>query len=283
MAFNEKPGLIERTVFKAHSNFFLPMLCLPRERRQALLTVYAFCRHTDDIVDQTNGADVVRRLDEWATGFRKAVRGHLSHPILSATASVATRFSIPVIHFEELIEGVRRDALGIPFETDAELKDYCRLVAGSVGLMAIRIMGAQSRMAQEFAVRLGEALQLTNILRDFCEDRRMGRVYFPNRLLHQHGLDTQSILFTTDEKALVALLESVCDHVEGLYGDALRLYRQCHTRYLLPALCMHRIYYAIFCEIRCEPRRVLSERVRLSAWDRLKLVLHTMLMEGRSS
>lgn len=283
MAFHEKPGLIERIVFKAHSNFFLPMLCLPRERRQALLTVYAFCRHTDDLVDRANSTDVVRRLDEWANGFRRALLGHIGHPILSATASVAVRFSIPIVHFEELIEGVRRDALGVSFETDAELKDYCRMVAGSVGLMAIRIMGIQSHTAQEFAVRLGEALQLTNILRDFCEDRRMGRVYFPNRLLRRHGLDTRSILSTSDEKSLVAMLETVCDHVAGLYSDATRLYRQCHTRYLLPALCMQRIYYAIFCEIRRDPRRVLSERVRLSAWGRLKLVLHTMVMEGRSS
>lgn len=259
------------------------MLMLPRERRHALLTVYAFCRYTDDIVDRVDGVDVLEKLDEWADGLRKALRGHLGNPILSATALVAARFSIPSIHFEELIEGVRRDALGTPFETDAELKDYCRMVAGSVGLMAIRIMGTPSRSAQEFAVRLGEALQLTNILRDFREDRRMGRVYFPNRLLKRHGLDVQAALSAANDEALVKLFEAVCVYVDALYEETTRLYQRCQTRYLLPALCMQRIYHAIFQEIRHDPRRVLSERVRLSAWTRFKIVFRTMITAGQRS
>ncbi len=259
------------------------MLFLPRERRRALLTVYAFCRQTDDIVDAPAGShsDVLNRLDEWEDGFRNALQGNAEDRVLSETAEVAKRYEIPSVHFEELIEGVRSDASRKSFETEAELADYCRQVAGSVGLMAIRIMGTHSAEAQAYAVRLGEAMQLTNILRDFREDSRMGRVYFPNGLLIRHGLRPDTILHSPDVGRLVSMFESVCQYVQSMYDEADGLYTQCQSRYLLPARCMQKIYEAIFRCIQQDPERILRERVRISVWNRIGIVGLETIREWR--
>lgn len=174
---------------RQHSRtFFMASSLLPLPKRRAARALYAFCRITDDIVDEYPDRDqACTRLEEWRQRVT-AAHPPANDPVALAWADASARFSIPRGYAEQLIDGVARDLNHTRYTTFGELAEYSYGVASTVGLMAMHIIGFSGEDALPYAVRLGVALQVTNILRDVAEDWQSARLYLPQEELEAFGL-----------------------------------------------------------------------------------------------
>lgn len=171
-------------------SFYLASSLLPAEKRRAARALYAFCRISDDIVDRCEAAanreNVKQQLDQW--------RRRVSEPpqtddlVVIAWTDARLRWGVPQRYAEQLIDGVGHDLNDVAYRTFDDLTNYCYGVASTVGLMSMHIIGYSGEEAIPYAIKLGVALQMTNILRDVAEDWRMGRLYLPREDLEQFGL-----------------------------------------------------------------------------------------------
>lgn len=148
---------------KSKSSFYYAFNLLPEDKREAMNTIYAFCRKTDDIVDEGNDPALVKyeNLRKWRNEFEKALKGKSSYPLLNKVVVIIGKFNIPLEPFYDLIQGMEIDLQKQRFDSFADLLDYCYKVASTVGLMSIEIFGYKHESTREFAVKLGYALQLT--------------------------------------------------------------------------------------------------------------------------
>jgi 15-cis-phytoene synthase len=176
---------------KNSRSFFIASSLLPRGKREAVRALYAFCRISDDLVDCPTD-DGPRKLAEWRT---RALEGDPLHHDLVAAAWVdaRSRYQIPRPYVAQLLDGVERDFSQVRYQTFDELALYCYSVASTVGLMSMHIIGYSGAEAIPDAVKLGVALQLTNILRDVGEDWLNGRVYLPQDELRAFGLSESDL------------------------------------------------------------------------------------------
>lgn len=181
-------------VTRNHSRtFFMASGLLPPEKQRAARALYAFCRVTDDIVDSPRDPLVRQKaLMEWKAHVM-SMTPPTNDPVAVAWADTRARFNIPSGYAEQLINGVARDLTQTRYETFDDLAAYSYGVASTVGLMAMHIIGFAGEQALPYAVKLGVALQLTNILRDVAEDWRAGRVYLPGQELAQFGITDQCL------------------------------------------------------------------------------------------
>lgn len=178
-------------ITRAHSRtFFMASGLLPPAKRRAARALYAFCRISDDLIDRA-GENSLAQLEEWR---RCALAtSPCDDPVVLAWTHTRIVYDIPVRYAEQLIAGVARDVVAKRYAAFADLAAYCYGVASTVGLMAMHIIGYAGREAIPYAVKLGIALQLTNILRDVGEDWQVGRLYLPQDELADHGLTEADI------------------------------------------------------------------------------------------
>jgi phytoene synthase len=180
-------------ITRTHSRtFYLASGLLPEGKREAVRALYAFCRVTDNIVDTGNAATREAELADWAA------RVSMTHPpaddlVAVAWANARARYHIPAGYARQLIDGVARDLVQSRYATFCELAEYAYGVASTVGLMAMHIIGFQGEEALPYAVKLGVALQVTNVLRDVGEDWRAGRLYLPADELAEFGLTESDV------------------------------------------------------------------------------------------
>lgn len=172
-------------------SFHLASRMLPWEKRRAARALYAFCRVSDDIVDRGHD-DAPERLAMWR---RRATSAHPPHDdfVAIAWADARLRYNVPLRYAEQLIDGVARDFRAVRYETFEDLAAYCYGVASTVGLMSMHIIGFTGTEAIPYAIKLGVALQMTNILRDVGEDWRAGRLYLPREELARYGITEAEI------------------------------------------------------------------------------------------
>lgn len=182
----------ERVTADHSKSFHFASGLLPEEKRSAVRALYAFCRTVDDIVDESTDDERESKLDYW--------RGMIEHGsfldddlVAAAWADTLTRYHIPRHYALQLIDGVNRDLTQSRYQTFDELATYCYGVASTVGLMSMYIVGFKSADAVPYAIKLGVALQMTNILRDIGEDFRNGRLYLPREELVFYGIREQDI------------------------------------------------------------------------------------------
>jgi len=182
----------ERITAEHSKSFYFASAFLPEEKRTAVRALYAFCRTVDDIVDEESNIERESRLDYWRGMVE---HGSFSHNDLVATAWADTlaRYHIPHHYALQLIDGVARDLSQSRYQTFEELTTYCYGVASTVGLMSMYIVGFKNHTAVPYAIKLGVALQMTNILRDVGEDFRNGRLYLPREELAFYGIREQDI------------------------------------------------------------------------------------------
>jgi len=181
------------TITREHSkSFYLASALLPEEKRLAVRALYAFCRSVDDIVDESSDHDRALKLDYWRTVIKTA-SSPTSDRVGSAWADTLLRYHIPQTYALQLIDGVARDLTQSRYQTFDDLATYCYGVASTVGLMSMYIVGFKSNDAIPYAIKLGVALQMTNILRDVGEDFRNGRVYLPREDMLFHGISETDI------------------------------------------------------------------------------------------
>ena len=176
------------------SNFYYSFLLLPKPKREAINVVYAWCRVADDIVDEDENISTKhQRLISWAKEFEHGIEGTSQYALVNKLAQIIKLFNIPLSHFHDLIRGMEMDIATTRYETFDDLKLYCYRAASTVGLICTEIFGYKHEDAKEYAINLGLALQLTNILRDVAADAKKGRIYLPKRDLQKFGYSEEEL------------------------------------------------------------------------------------------
>jgi 15-cis-phytoene synthase len=211
-----------REIARVHSKtFYLSSLFLAPERRRAVWAVYAFCRTADDIVDRVAPArDRLDAVAAWERGLIAAYDGHATDPIYVAFADAARRFGIPIEPALDLLRGARMDVTVRRYETYEQLRDYCYLVASTVGLLVMPVLGTISPAAKRYGIALGRAMQMTNILRDIGEDARMDRIYLPQEDLRRFGCTEASIVDGVVDERFRELMRFQIERVRTMYVEA---------------------------------------------------------------
>ena len=188
-------------------NFYYAFLFLPKAQRDAIYSVYAFCRYCDDIADDDHARTTQDALlQHWRHELDNCYAGKPSHRITQALQRTVTSYTIPKHYFEELICGVEMDLTTQRYATFSELEQYCYRVASVVGLACLPIFGANHAGVQNYARNLGLALQLTNIIRDVKEDAERGRIYLPIEDLYAFQYPETDLLQQRYTAAFVALM-----------------------------------------------------------------------------
>ncbi len=236
--------VVDRITGAARSSFSLGMKLLARPRRQAMRAVYAFCRVVDDIADgDMPAAEKHALLADWRHEIAWLYDGAPTSAIGQALARPVQAYDLPKDEFLAMIEGMEMDAAGpIVAPPRDRLARYTRCVAGSVGMLSMRIFGAWNGAASErFALNLADALQLTNILRDVEEDAAIGRLYLPAETLVRHGASPDPATISTDP-ALVSVCTDIGAEARTHFTKA-RAEIPAHSRLALaPALAMLGVY-----------------------------------------
>lgn len=258
---------------RSSSNFFYAFRLLPRPKRDALYALYAFCRFVDDIADREGQRSPAALLDRWRQEVHQVYTGQPQHPISRALAAVVSRYPLQQQHLLELIEGVEMDLRGTVYETWQELRDYCYRVAGTVGLLCIEIFGYRNPSARQYAVDLGIAFQLTNILRDVREDALRRRIYLPRQDLEQFGCQPDDLLRGTYSPQVAALLAFECGRARAYYLRARAALAKEDRRSLAPAEAMRAIYERLLAQIERRNFDVFHGRVTLPRYEKMTLAL----------
>jgi len=256
----------------SNTNFYYSFSLLPKQKREAIHAVYAFCRYTDDIVDEgPDGEPKVLLLRKWRRELGKALKGASTFPLLNQLSSTARRFNIPVHHFYDLIRGMEMDLDKRRYRTFDELKEYCYLVASSVGLMCREIFGYRNESTRDYAINLGIALQLTNILRDVKDDARRGRLYIPTEDMERFGYTEDDLLNCRYTPAFVDLMRFECARASTYFDMAREALRDEDKYYFFAARIMWSIYAHTLNRIERKHYNVFERRISISKF--LKLLI----------
>lgn len=258
----------ERITAVNSRSFHLASRLLPPPQRRAVRALYAFCRTTDDIVDNTEG-DSSDALQAWRhRAFHSCDHSH--DPIPTAWRNACTTYRIPHIYAEQLVDGVARDMVQSRYETFAELAEYAYGVASTVGLMSMHIIGFHSQEAIPYAVRLGVALQLTNILRDVAEDWRRGRLYLPQEELTAFGLTEGDIAAGVVTEKWRSFMRYQIDRNRRLYQEAWPGIAMLNPEGRLAIAAAAEFYAAILQDIEQHDYDVFSRRAHVGKWGKLR-------------
>jgi phytoene synthase len=202
-------------------SFALSSRFLPYAKRRAVWAAYAFCRTADDIVDRNAPAsERLAAIDAWEQQLLAAYEGRATDPIFVAFADAVGRFDIPIEPALDLLRGARMDITVDRYATFDALSEYCYLVASTVGVMMLPVLGSTSADALPHAILLGRAMQITNILRDVGEDAAMGRIYLPAEDLARFEYTEQDVFAHTVDRRFVALMQFQIERARAMYREA---------------------------------------------------------------
>ncbi|MDT8323738.1 MAG: presqualene diphosphate synthase HpnD [Bacteroidota bacterium] len=257
---------------KSKTNFMVSFAMLPEHKRDAIHTVYAFCRCTDDIVDEEGDRESKsQRLHTWTEELEKGLRNESSHALLNQLSVIADRFSIPAVHFFDLIRGMRMDLEKVRYDTFDELYEYCYNVASTVGLMCSEIFGYTKESTKQYAVDLGIALQLTNIVRDVKADAQIGRIYLPKEDFDRFGYTYDEILTSTYNENFVRMMRFQSQRAREYYSRARQsLAHEDHAAFFAARI-MDRIYYRILEKIERKQFALFDERISISSFAKFRI------------
>jgi phytoene synthase len=254
------------------SSFYYAFLFLPPQRRAAITAFYAFCREVDDVVDEVVDPGVARtKLAWWQQEVTRAYAGEPQHPVTQALMPLAAEFGIEARHLMAVIEGCQLDLEQNRYLDYPGLQRYCHLVAGIVGEVAARIFGQSDPATTAYAHTLGQAFQLTNIIRDVGEDAMRGRIYLPISELQQFDVKAHEILQRQYSDRFSALMRFQAQRAQALYDQALDLLPAADRRSQKPGLMMASIYRTLLREIERDDFRVLHQRIALTPLRKLWL------------
>ncbi len=262
------------------SSFYYAFLFLPKPKRAAITAFYAFCREVDDAVDETTDAGVAAtKLAWWSKEVNEAFAGQPHHPVMHALLPALAGLGLTGIvrgeHLQKIIEGCRMDLTQTRYLDEANLKQYCHLVAGVVGEVAALIFGQTDQSVDSkttvYAHTLGQALQLTNILRDVGEDARKGRIYLPVSELQKFDVKAHEVLNAIHSERFVALMQEQAVKAHQLYDTALALLPAEDRRAQKSGLMMAAIYRDLLREIERSNFKVLDQRISLTPLRKLWL------------
>jgi phytoene synthase len=263
---------VQQKAAASGSSFYYAFLFLPPTQRAAITAFYAFCREIDDVVDDMVDPSVASsKLAWWQAEVTQSFAGRPSHPVLQALMPLAAEFQIDQHHLQSVIEGCRMDLTQTRYLDYPGLQRYCHLVAGVVGEVAAQIFGQTVPQTTLYAHKLGQALQLTNIIRDVGEDAGRGRIYLPVNELQQFDVKAHEILKRSYSDRFTALMQFQARRAQGLYDEALALLPAVDRRAQKPGLMMASIYRALLTEIERDKFQVLHQRISLTPLRKLWL------------
>ncbi|MFN8530000.1 MAG: squalene/phytoene synthase family protein [Anaerolineae bacterium] len=255
--------------------FFIASGLLPPESRRAARALYAFCRVTDNIIDAGTQTPSVRRerLEAWRE-LALSSNPPASEPVALAWADARARHNIPSGYANQLIDGVARDLEQTRYSTFDDLAEYSYGVASTVGLMAMHIIGFAGAHALPYAVKLGVALQVTNILRDVQEDWLAGRVYLPQDELHHFGLSDSDLArgFGAMDDRWCTFMRYQIDRVRRLYDEAYPGIALLNPSGRFAITASADLYRAILCDIEVHHFDVFSRRAHVTTFGKLAML-----------
>lgn len=255
------------------SNFYYSFLFLPKAKRTAMYTVYAFCKAVDSAVDEPPPYTLPQaELARWRKELDAAYHGTPTWPITISLAHTVKTLGIPKVYFDELINGVEMDLQNNRYQSFDELSLYCYRVASVVGLICLHIFGATSARAQDYAVALGMAFQLTNILRDVGADAAQNRIYLPLDDLTACQYSEKAIRRQVYSPEFVRLMEYEAARAHQYYDKARAAFQALprqERQALTVAEIMRGVYARILAKIEDSEFQVFGPRIRLSTSHRL--------------
>lgn len=260
---------------ESKSSFYYAFNLLPAPKRDAMNAVYAFCRKTDDIVDEGNEASDVKmaKLTLWREEFESAFRNESQYNLLNKVASVIKQFNIPTDPFFELIKGMEMDLFIKRYNTFEELYTYCYRAASTVGLMCIEIFGYKHQTARDFAVNLGIALQLTNIIRDVSKDAKKGRIYLPLEDLKKFDYSEEELLSGVYNIRFINLMEYQAGRAKEYFDSATKNLNLDDKRAMFAARAMQHIYYRMLEKIIRQKYDVFHKEIKVNKFEKVGIAL----------
>ena len=264
VAYNQS----ERITADHSKSFHFASGLLPEEKRSAVRALYAFCRTVDDIVDESAEADRDSQLDYWRSMVEHG--SFLTDDLVAAAwADVITRYHIPRHYALQLIDGVARDLHQSRYQTFEDLATYCYSVASTVGLMSMYIVGFTDNNSVPYAIKLGVALQMTNILRDVGEDFRNGRLYLPREELLSYGIREQDIAEGRVTENWRQFMKFQIERTRDLYNESWVGVKMLEREGQFAIGAASVFYQGILDEIEKNDYDVFSRRANLSAMGKL--------------
>jgi phytoene synthase len=260
------------------SNLALAFIALPRERRDDITVFYAWCRGIDDIADDPGQPVAQRRaaLDLWKQALERPAAGEsaLAVPVRALIA----KYRLGTEHFLEVIAGVEMDLDAVSYAAWDDLRLYCYRVASAVGLVSIEIFGYRDPGCRTYAVELGLALQLTNILRDVGQDfANGGRIYLPAEDLTRFGYTAADLAAGRRNDAFLALMRFETERALSFYRSAVAALPPADRRSMVAAEIMRAVYGRLLDRMQRDGFHVLSRRYSLSRLEKIALILTTTL------
>jgi len=266
---------------KSASNLALAFILLPRERRDAMSALYAFCRAVDDVADEDSAPVEQRRgqLAAWRADIRRACENQAPEFVLNREfAPVIQKFKLPFALFDELIRGCEMDLEKLRYENYDELELYCHRVASVVGLLSIEIFGYRNPACRDYAIHLGKALQLTNILRDVKNDAARGRIYLPQGELQKFNVRGDDILAGKCPENYFPLAASVAARAKNFYQLAQQTLPPEDRRAMVAAELMGSVYWQLLQKLERGNFDVFgSPPIKLGRAHKLALIFQSWL------
>jgi phytoene synthase len=264
------------------TSFYYSFLVLPADQRQAIVAVWDFCRAVDDAVDEAADRSMEESraaVEEWrrelaccyGAGTPSTEQGRALVPFVQA-------FDLPRQAFEDVIDGVAMDLDHQTYETFEDLLEYCRRVASAVGMICIRIFRCQSPAATEYALHLGIALQLTNILRDVGDDLRRGRLYLPLEDMRAAGCSCEDLARQVVTEPVRRLLAFECERTRDYYRRAVDARPDEDRKRLVCAEIMRAVYAETLERVERSGYDVFSGRARVPRWRQAVIALRQWLL-----
>jgi squalene synthase HpnD len=272
---------IRLKVEAAGTSFYWAMRLLPKDRRNGMYAVYAFCREVDDIADDIDRPPEHKKaaLHAWHAEIDALYAGRPCHLVARALREPTMRYALRPEDFHTVIDGMEMDAAQDIRAPDlATLDLYCARVASAVGHLSVHIFGDSSPAAHAVADALGRALQLTNILRDLDEDAQRGRLYLPREILDRHGIRSAEPTLVLRHPALPAACRDFAALAEAHFAEAARVMACCPRRAMRPAAVMAAFYRAMLDALVRSGWRDPGTRISLSKAQKVWLVLRHGLL-----
>lgn len=259
----------------SNSSFYYAFNLLSNEKRDAMNTVYAFCRRTDDIVDEGNDPHEIKyeNLRKWRIELEKALQGSSDYALLNKLAATIRRFKIPIDPFFELLKGMEMDLQRKRYFTFEDLQLYCYRVASTVGLMCIEIFGYKHESTRDFAVNLGIALQLTNILRDIKKDAEDGRIYLPTEDMQRFNYSENDLLNLTYNENFKMMMRYEVNRARYYFERATECLNLDDKGKMFAARAMQHIYSRLLDKIVDAEYDVYNNEVKASKLEKIWISL----------
>ncbi|MBI5402388.1 MAG: squalene/phytoene synthase family protein [Ignavibacteriae bacterium] len=269
----------QQIVKKSKTNFMYSTIFIGPEKQEALKVIYSFCRHSDDIVDDEQSDFDTKKinLDNWRNEFLNSLKGISKIKILLDLKDVIDKYKIHQDIFLDLLKGMEMDLLKNRYGNSDELKTYCFYAASTVGLMTIEVFGYKDKAIKEYAVNLGIALQLTNILRDVKKDASKGRIYIPLDDLERFGCTEKDILESRYSSNFADLMKYECEIARSYYKKADAFLVKSEKGRMLSARIMEHIYFRLLKKIEKSDYNVFEKRIRISKFRKIFLAYGVFL------